>query len=356
MPVKAQRVSKKMDNVTWCRPSEGYDTDNAIEVELGDYMEVCTVPGELPENDRTWPQGAPMTGYVKVGDKIYMEEQLVVQNVFDMNPDTPIYRILPIKHLIQDVADGKVTIGRVIAWEDTHEAAFYRRNVVLPRTNQLVGLDLLARDWFGQCWMTVKESDAMWRIYNADGLSVRISTTPRILISQVFKGRCRLTPSYSDLAWISIYLGKVKYYPEDKFRKEMEMGVSNTFDSSGKAIARQMLKKRDPFDHEREVRFLYHAHTKQGGLSQPPGDIELLSAENLSDFQIGCSVVRLPRFIRLPFDWKCITEAMIGPRAPQDAARYIQTVLRVFTPWILVSQSTLYGKPNYKAFFDGDHL
>lgn len=208
MPVKAQRVSKKMDNVTWCRPSGGYD--NAIEVELGDYMEVCTVPGELPENDYKWPQGAPMKGYVKVGDKIFRkdkEDQLVVQNVFDMNPDTPIYRILPIKHLIQDVADGKVTIGRVIAWEDTHEAAFYRRNVALPSTNQLVGLDLLARDWFGQCWMTVEESDAMWRIYNADGLSVRISTTPRILISQVFKGRCRLTPSYSDLAWISIYLG-----------------------------------------------------------------------------------------------------------------------------------------------------
>ncbi len=30
MPVKAQRVSKKKDNVTWCRPSEGYATDNGI--------------------------------------------------------------------------------------------------------------------------------------------------------------------------------------------------------------------------------------------------------------------------------------------------------------------------------------
>lgn len=70
MQVKAQRVSKKKDNVTWCLPSEGYATDNAIEVELGDYVEFDTVHGELPENDETWPKGAYMTDYVKVGDKI----------------------------------------------------------------------------------------------------------------------------------------------------------------------------------------------------------------------------------------------------------------------------------------------
>ena len=53
MLVKAQRVSKKKDNVTWCRPSEGYATDDAIEVELGEYSEVCTVKGDLSESDET---------------------------------------------------------------------------------------------------------------------------------------------------------------------------------------------------------------------------------------------------------------------------------------------------------------
>ena len=70
MPVKAQRVSKKNDNVTWCRPSEGYNTDNAIEIELNHYVEVDTVQGELPESDEKWPKGAPMRDYVKVGDRI----------------------------------------------------------------------------------------------------------------------------------------------------------------------------------------------------------------------------------------------------------------------------------------------
>ncbi|MFH1019599.1 MAG: hypothetical protein V1782_03140 [Pseudomonadota bacterium] len=70
MRVKAQLVSKKKDNVTFCRPSEGYNTANAIEIELAHYVEVDTVQGELPENDEKWPKGAPMNDYVKVGVKI----------------------------------------------------------------------------------------------------------------------------------------------------------------------------------------------------------------------------------------------------------------------------------------------
>lgn len=70
MPVKAQRVSRKKDNKTWCRPSKGYDTDNVIEIELNQYVEVDTVQDELPESDEQWPKGASMTDYVKVGNKI----------------------------------------------------------------------------------------------------------------------------------------------------------------------------------------------------------------------------------------------------------------------------------------------
>ena len=70
MQVKAQCVSKKKDNVTWCRPSEGYNIDSAIEIELDDYMEVDTVNSELQESDEKWPKGAPIEGYVKVDEKI----------------------------------------------------------------------------------------------------------------------------------------------------------------------------------------------------------------------------------------------------------------------------------------------
>ena len=65
MLVKAQRISRMKDNVTWCRPSEGYDADNAIEIELGDYQEIDTVQGELPESDEKWPKGADRKSVVQ---------------------------------------------------------------------------------------------------------------------------------------------------------------------------------------------------------------------------------------------------------------------------------------------------
>jgi hypothetical protein len=49
MILKAQRVSKKKDNVTWCHPNKSYQTDSAIEIELENYVEVDTVQGKLPE-------------------------------------------------------------------------------------------------------------------------------------------------------------------------------------------------------------------------------------------------------------------------------------------------------------------
>ncbi|GAB2883744.1 hypothetical protein GCM10027046_10290 [Uliginosibacterium flavum] len=70
MLTKAQRVSRKKDNVTYCYPSKGYDSSSAIQIDLEHYEEVDTIQGELPESDETFPKGAPMENYAKVGEKI----------------------------------------------------------------------------------------------------------------------------------------------------------------------------------------------------------------------------------------------------------------------------------------------
>ena len=75
MNVKAQRVSKLSDNVTWCLPSDGYDKDNAIDVDLESYREIDTIQNELPPSDKVWPEGAAFTDYVKVGNKIYQKKR-----------------------------------------------------------------------------------------------------------------------------------------------------------------------------------------------------------------------------------------------------------------------------------------
>jgi hypothetical protein len=55
-------------------PEQKLPTNSAIEIELKNYVEVDTVQGELPESDENWPKGAPMAGYIKVGDKILKEK------------------------------------------------------------------------------------------------------------------------------------------------------------------------------------------------------------------------------------------------------------------------------------------
>jgi hypothetical protein len=67
--MKAQRVSRKKDNKTWCIPSSGYN-DNSIEIEIELYEEVTTILNELPENDQLFPKGAPFESHIKFGNKI----------------------------------------------------------------------------------------------------------------------------------------------------------------------------------------------------------------------------------------------------------------------------------------------
>jgi hypothetical protein len=101
------------------------------------------------------------------------EKELLTENLWDVEPEAPIYRIARVDFLVSDIQNSVLTLPRVIGWEDTHEAAFFTRRVPLSDAGN-IGLSELAIDWFGQCWSTQPESDAMWRIYNQKYDSVRI--------------------------------------------------------------------------------------------------------------------------------------------------------------------------------------
>ena len=69
MKIKAQRVSRRSDNGRWCRPSDGYDEDS-VEIERDEYVTIDIVTDDLPPNNLSFPQGAPIFGTYKVGQKI----------------------------------------------------------------------------------------------------------------------------------------------------------------------------------------------------------------------------------------------------------------------------------------------
>ena len=72
MKVQGELLSYKKDGRTLCQPSAGYSQQASIE--LDHYEEVGTTGGSLPPSNETFPKGAPVTGDVKVGNKLFKRQ------------------------------------------------------------------------------------------------------------------------------------------------------------------------------------------------------------------------------------------------------------------------------------------
>ncbi|SKB27921.1 hypothetical protein SAMN05660880_00307 [Luteibacter sp. 22Crub2.1] len=249
------------------------------------------------------------------------------------------------------MANAHTTLNRVIGWEDTHEAAYFRRSVALPGETASVNLESISRTWFGQCWSVLAESDAMWRIYNPDGMSVRIETTPRKLMQSLFDCRVRRHPAYRPWASNTLFIGTVDYLNETDFRTAMEVEVQSKLATSGKDIASTFLLKRTPFSHEAEVRLLFQSETFVSEQAKEVGEAELLSLDMMKDYVISNRSEQLPQFIRLPIDWSCVDSVMTGPRVQSDARDDIERRVRALLPEVPLLRSDLYGPPVYRGTF-----
>lgn len=118
---------------------------------------------------------------------------------------------------------------------------------------------------FGQCWTTIPESDAMWRIYSdvdkdrgfdsffSTNEGVRLCTTARKLVNALAKG---IGAEQADKCCI----GLVKYFDEEELRAYVVNEVGSYREKAFSGVsghADALLLKRTPFKHESEVRLLY---------------------------------------------------------------------------------------------------
>ncbi|ULU23784.1 hypothetical protein [Dyella terrae] len=262
-----------------------------------------------------------------------------------MKEDTPIYRVLPLKYLVPDILDSRLTLSRVIGWEDTHEAAYFNRTVPFGPKGEDTGLFGLAQDWFGQCWSTTEESDALWRIYNPDGWSVRIQSTPRALIEGILRPLDREKPVLLNFANILLYLGQVSYPDPSSYQSTMGAPLEDVMTSDGCGVARKLLVKRQAFAHEAEVRLLFQSGVtpSEAGRSMVA---DYFDANSVGRVNHG-GIAYLPMRLRLPFDWSAVTDVMTGPRADHGTHVVIQEALQSVNPAIRLTKSELYGKPHF---------
>jgi hypothetical protein len=161
---------------------------------------------------------------------------------------SPFYRYTDFGRLVEMFLKKEMTFVRPEKWDDPFE-----NYIIDPDVRFADGsfMRLVYRQVIhGSCWTKKSVSDAMWRIYSLDKISVRIKSTPEKVGTAIDAAMKK----YKDSSW---YIGKVQYYPQQKVNKKAIEYANRFLESKqDKTAAEALLIKRSSFAHEKEVRIL----------------------------------------------------------------------------------------------------
>ena len=189
----------------------------------------------------------------------------IERNCLTMQPDeldTPIYRVFDVAHLIDAFEQDNNTLVTPAKWDDPFENVILRMKWTLKGGTRFG--NAMRDQVYGQCWSTKAESDAMWRIYSPQRQGVRVTTTPRALLTSLWVA----VPKNPEL---SSFIGSVEYYDTDELYRHLKDRLSvaeGLIDPTGQSQALSLLIKRREFDHEHEVRLI---HIDLVGAARPDG-------------------------------------------------------------------------------------
>jgi hypothetical protein len=79
----------------------------------------------------------------------------------------PIYRIFSIDRFVELARTRQNVLVSPYKWDDPFEN-FLLRCPVRDASGRTLRMGNLAERWYGQCWTSTRESDAMWRIYSPE--------------------------------------------------------------------------------------------------------------------------------------------------------------------------------------------
>ena len=146
--------------------------------------------------------------------------------------DEFLYRYINFETLVGMIQEKALTFVLPELWEDPYEGKPLLDFLIEKKnTYERIILTLIYQKTFGQCWTTLSESDAMWRIYSYNNRAVRIKVS-KDKISKL-KNIDIVPVTYSD----------------------------EPFEASGdnkQTFIKLLSYKRLAFEHEKEVRLIHH--------------------------------------------------------------------------------------------------
>jgi hypothetical protein len=180
-----------------------------------------------------------------------MEEHLINIGIEDLT--TQIYRVFNLQRLVELFASGLNTLVKPALWDDPLEN-YVLRVAMKAFMDRPHSFDFTTKDrFYGQCWSTIEESDALWRIYSPDKSGIKVRTTIGKLLSAL---RGASHASYGEC-----FIGKVRYIEDDALRQKLQDRfwlASEVVDFHSQATS--LMFKRTEFQHEQEVRLIYLNH------------------------------------------------------------------------------------------------
>lgn len=226
-----------------------------------------------------------------------------------------VYRFLPLRYFLSMLKRGALYLPRVRKWEDPYELFLFKQTVIDSKGNE-VNMLVEADRIYGQCWTAKRDSDAMWRIYSPDKMSVRIKTT----IEEIEKMKSQNIGN-----GILPDSNPITYKSKTEINNEIK---SLTYSSLTTNILRNSLFiKRNEFDHEKEYRIIAW----------------------LTDFdEKGKYIANTPEYVELPFQDGFIKEVFLDPRLSDDEVAMLKNAISIrMGANCPVSQSTLYKFNKY---------
>jgi membrane-associated HD superfamily phosphohydrolase len=166
----------------------------------------------------------------------------------DSELDSRVYRFIPFESLLEILLFKRLTLPKINCWDDPYESYFFNTEVFHNNIDTSPSLKEITTRLYGQCWTLTPESDAMWRIYSNDKKGIRISTTLRKLNKLTNNSQ-----SEND----SICIGKVDYLSLDEIESSIKNEKYFTQIMNSEFFFGTLLKKRNEFKHENEIRIIY---------------------------------------------------------------------------------------------------
>lgn len=271
---------------------------------------------------------------INVGE---LEERLI--GVLPDSLPPRLYRIMPLRRLIDSLRHSNNTLVSPVLWGDPYEAAQLRVKLTRPMYADIdgsikfgvpfVGTPKRVGVWYKgsdavkhlycQCWSATKESDTMWRAYTNRESTVKVEVDPLPLLKSLIA-----TGEQG-----SAFLGRVEYVDRQDLDATIANGrkcyglqrsIHGATGLWGAAWAKSLLWKRVEFREENEFRLIF-VRSKEGMRTPEPPPV-------------CCYQADLNELIR---------EVVIDPR--QSSAANVADVIRRSGYRGPVRQSDLYSQP-----------